>query len=43
MIVVIKLMVFKIEDRLVRWREKIVKLMEVFECVRFLVRGGYTV
>lgn len=39
-IVVIKLIVFKIDDILVKWREKIVRFIEVLVCVRLLVRGG---
>ncbi len=39
-IVVINLIEVKMEEVLVRWREKIVKLMDFLVCVILLERGG---
>lgn len=42
-VVVMKLIVFRIEEMFVKCREKIVRFIEVLVWVRFLVSGGYIV
>lgn len=39
-IVVMKLIVLRMEEIFVKWREKMVRLMDVFVWVKLFVRGG---